>query len=96
MGSQQNSLQSQECMRASEQLEKSERANDVADKLFHARKALRLCPEGADFHASLGDIYLSLGRKKDAQFEYQEALRLDPNNKKAQMSMNSMAATRTY
>jgi hypothetical protein len=48
-----------------------------ADKLYHFRRAIRLCPGKAEFHKMLGDTYTSMGRKLDAEFELGEAQRLE-------------------
>ena len=67
-----------ECMSAFDEAEKARQSQENAEKLFHFRRALRLCPDEALFHNGLGEVYLSLGRRDDAQFEFNEALRLDP------------------
>lgn len=72
-------LDSDECVKAQGEVTKADTKDDVSDKLFHFRRALRLCPENASFHNGLGQLYLSLNRKTDAEFEFNEALRLDPN-----------------
>lgn len=68
-----------ECANAAEEISKAGIATDTADKLFHLRRALRLCPDNADYHNRLGEVYLSLDRKSDAEYEFREALRLEPN-----------------
>jgi len=68
-----------ECGRAHEEVEKAKGVSEPADKLFHFRRALRLCPSNATYHVSLADLYLSLKRRADAEFEYKEALKIDPN-----------------
>lgn len=68
-----------ECGRAQEEVEKAKGVSEPADKLFHFRRALRLCPSNASYHVSLADLYLSLKRRADAEFEYKEALKIDPN-----------------
>jgi tetratricopeptide (TPR) repeat protein len=44
-----------------------------------AERAVHLAPENADFHDTLGRIYLRLGRSEDALAEFQRALELEPN-----------------
>jgi tetratricopeptide (TPR) repeat protein len=68
-----------ECANAAEEVSKAGIATDSADKLFHLRRALRLCPDNASYHNKLGEVYLGLNRATDAEFEFREALRLDPN-----------------
>lgn len=67
------------CTDAQPELQKAESAQDAGDKLFHYRRALRICPEDPDTHVRIGDLYLSLGRKEDALFEYEEAKKLNSN-----------------
>lgn len=78
-GAQINTNGGSECANAADEVTKAGIATDTADKLFHLRRALRLCPDNADYHNRLGDVYLSLGRQADAEYEFREALRLDPN-----------------
>jgi tetratricopeptide (TPR) repeat protein len=73
------SASSQVCTDAKPEVDKAEKAQDVGDKLFHYRRALRICPDDADTHVKIGDLYLSLGRKEDALFEYEEAKKLNSN-----------------
>lgn len=67
-----------ECGKAQEEVDKAKGVAEPADKLFHFRRALRLCPSNASYHVSLADLYLSLKRRADAEFEYKEALKIDP------------------
>jgi uncharacterized protein YcfJ len=71
---------SADCLSAEEEFQQANSKNETPDKLFHIRRALRLCPDDARYHKSLGDVYTSLGRAADAQFEYHEALKLSPDN----------------
>ena len=43
------------------------------------RKALALCPDYAEAHSNLGDVYRNLGRYSEALAEYKVALSLDAN-----------------
>lgn len=70
-------LSSEECTRASAEAARAERAAESADKLFHLRRALRLCPDHPNFHNELGEVYVALQRTQDAEYEFKEALRLD-------------------
>ncbi len=69
---------STECQQAAAEISKSKLASDTSDKLFHTRRAIRLCPQMPSYHQSLGEVYLSLSRKDDAMFEFEEALKYDP------------------
>ncbi len=79
---------SAECQQAQQEADSASSAQDVADKLFHYRRALRLCPGSASFHNGLGEVYISLNRKEDAAFEFQEALKLDPSFSAAQSNLS--------
>lgn len=72
-----------DCNNAEVEVGKATAATDSADKLFHLRRALRLCPDNAPFHIQLGELYLSLNRQEDARYEYNEALRIDPSSEAA-------------
>jgi len=78
-GAQVNGTAGSECANAADEISKAGISTDTADKLFHLRRALRLCPDNADYHNRLGEVYLTLDRKSDAEYEFREALRLEPN-----------------
>ena len=63
----------------------------MADKLFHYRRALRLCPDNALYHNGLGEIYRSLNRLDDAEYEFREALRLDPGFQTARENLSGLS-----
>jgi len=71
-----NTQGSSECGEAQDEVNKANEAIDSADKLFHLRRALRLCPNNSSYHNMLGGLYLKLGRKEDADFEFGEARRI--------------------
>lgn len=81
-----------ECESARTELSQAERAQDNAKKLFHIRRALRLCPNQPEFHNALGEIYLKLGRSSDAEYEFKEALRVDPGFLPAQENLKTLVA----
>lgn len=72
-----------DCLIADGELNLAAKAAASADKLFHQRKALRLCPNSARSHIAIAETYLSLGRRSDAEFELREALRIEPSNETA-------------
>lgn len=80
----------EQCISASEEIDKSSKVSDSADKLFHIRRALRLCPNNAQYHSSLADLYQSMNRVDDAKFEYKEALRLDPTYSAASRALQTL------
>ena len=55
-----------------------ESAVDARDILATAKRALELEPGLADAHAALGQAYHTLGRKRDAETEFENALSIDP------------------
>lgn len=79
-----------ECQVAQQEHSKAARLSDNADRLFHIRRALRLCPNNADFHNSLGEVYLALNRQSDAEFEFKEALKLEPGHTAASGNLKLM------
>lgn len=79
-----------ECQQAAAEVERAQAARDAADKLFHYRRALRLCPNNARYHSGLGEVYLSLNRRTDAEFEFKEALVLDPDESAARRNLTAM------
>jgi cytochrome c-type biogenesis protein CcmH/NrfG len=79
-----------ECSQAAQEIEKSVQVSEPSEKLFHYRRALRLCPSDARYHVNLGDHYRSLNRFADASFEYKEALALDPKNAEAKDRMEKL------
>jgi tetratricopeptide (TPR) repeat protein len=87
-----------DCLSAEEEYTQANGKTEAPDKLFHIRRALRLCPDDARFHASLGDVYKELGRKDDAEFEYSEALKLAPANEevKAKLAASKGVAIEPY
>lgn len=70
---------SEECQQAEEEVTKAGGSKELADKLFHYRRAIRLCPNNAEYHLGLGTVYKSLNRTTDAEFEFREALRINPS-----------------
>jgi hypothetical protein len=64
-----------------------------ADKLFHLRRALRLCPEDPRYHLELAALYRSLGRDGDAIYEYHEVARIDPDNQEASKALKELGSS---
>lgn len=85
-----------ECQQADQEMHKADIAQESADKLFHIRRALRLCPDNAGYHGSLGDVYLKLGRREDARFEFEQALKLDPALHSVRASLASLTEENIY
>lgn len=85
-----NSQPAAGCTNGDEELAKASAATDSADKLFHIRRALRLCPDNAAYHVRLSELYTTMNRSDDATFELQEALKLDPSNSAAKEKLESL------
>jgi tetratricopeptide (TPR) repeat protein len=83
-------LNTPECIQAEGEVGKARESGELADKLFHFRRALRLCPENPAYHNGLGEVYVSLNRRSDAEFEFREALNLNPNFQPAANNLNSL------
>lgn len=81
---------SPECVQAGGEFEKAQSSTELADKLFHLRRALRLCPDNASYHNRLGEVYMALNRRADAEFEFREALRQQPNLASAQGNLKAL------
>lgn len=93
-GRQVSATAARECKDADAEVQKASASLETADKLFHYRRALRLCPDNASYHAGLAEVYVTLNRKDDAAFEYNEALRLDPSLETAQSKLRALKTER--
>ncbi len=80
-----------ECKNAREEVQRAKVLDEPADKLFHYRRALRLCPDVAAFHNELGELYLLLDRAGDAEYEFSQALRIDPSYQPAQINLTKLS-----
>ncbi len=79
-----------DCLIAEGELNLADNASAAADKLFHQRKALRLCPNTARYHIAIAETYASLNRNSDAEFELREALKFEPQNEEAQLKLKGL------
>jgi tetratricopeptide (TPR) repeat protein len=84
------STQSKECKAALAERDLAAEASDNSDKLFHLRRALRLCPHSAPLHHELGKVYASMQRTKDAEGEFQQALEIDPSFNAAKKELGAL------
>lgn len=85
-----------ECQSAAQEVQQARGASETADQLFHYRRALRLCPESPEFHVGLGEVYVQLGRADDAEYEFREALRLDPTYRMAVLKLGELNKPARY
>ncbi len=84
------------CEEGKEAREAAASASDNSDKLFHLRKALRLCPNNAETHYDLGKAYLSMDRAADANYEFKQALSIDPSYQAARESLKDLDQGNTH
>lgn len=89
----QENPQSSSCAEAAGEEQSAQAASENSQKLYHLRRALRLCPSSARFHTELGRVYLAMDRKSDAQFEFNEALKSDSKNQAAQEGLAAATAS---
>jgi hypothetical protein len=83
-------LPSAECKKASKERDLAAQTEEHSSKLFHIRRALRLCPNSAPLHHDLGQLYLSMDRAKDAEDEFKQALIIDPNFSASKRSLSTI------
>ena len=81
---------SAECSEALKERDRANTAQANSDKLYHLRRALRLCPNNAPLHYTLGSVYASMDRRADAESEYKEALKADPSFSLAQKALGDI------
>lgn len=84
------------CEEGKEARQAAANSSDDSDKLFHLRKALRLCPNNAETHYDLGKAYLKMDRAADANYEFKQALSIDPSFKPAQESLKELDQGKTH
>lgn len=78
------------CAESNKVREAAAAAADDSEKLFHLRKALRLCPTSADTHYEMGKTYLNMDRAADANYEFKQALSINPGHKEARQSLEEL------
>jgi tetratricopeptide (TPR) repeat protein len=66
-----------DCELGEQEIKNGDSESESGQKLFHYRRALRLCPDNPKFHYKLGNEYISQKRYTDAETEFKEALKLD-------------------
>ncbi len=66
--------------------ERFEAAQDLDAALIELRSALQLAPKDAGTNARIADVLQRRGQKQDALFYYQEAYRLDPEQRAAKLA----------
>jgi cytochrome c-type biogenesis protein CcmH/NrfG len=92
----QNTTTSEGCQQGKEAREAAANTSENSDKLFHLRKALRVCPNSAETHYDMGKVYLSMDRAADANYEFKQALSINPNYTAAQESLKELDQGKTH
>ena len=62
------------------------------EAVLRYREALGLRPSDAELRVNLGTALAALGRFKEAQPEFEAALRIDPNSQRARQALKAMQA----
>lgn len=86
---------SAECKEALNEKELALASAENSDKLFHLRRALRLCPTNAAFHYELGNTYAAMERTSNAEEEYKQALSIDPSMAAAKNALADLLKNET-
>lgn len=92
----QTTTTSEGCQQGKEARDAATSASDASDKLFHLRKALRVCPNSAETHYEMGKVYLSMDRAADANYEFKQALSINPSYTAAQESLKELDQGKTH
>ena len=81
------------CQEAMGEQQAAQSAAESSQKLYHLRRALRLCPKNASFHSELGQVYLSMERFSEASVEFKQALAVNPNFQAAKNGLKDLEST---
>lgn len=88
-------MNSAECKEALNEKELALAATENSDKLFHLRRALRLCPNSAPLHYELGNTYAAMERTSNAEEEYKQAVTIDPSMAAAKNALADLLKAET-
>jgi tetratricopeptide (TPR) repeat protein len=80
----------QACNRAFSYYEKAQTVKDPRDAASLYRQGLKLCPDDDVAHYELGKILQANGQSKEAQEEFEAALRINPNFMDAKRQLDAM------
>ena len=78
------------CNRAFYAFETAKKAGDSEAAVNSYKDGLSLCPTDDVAHNELGELYMRMGRKAEAAFEFQAALRINPNFSRAQKNLDAV------
>jgi len=82
----------QDCNLAFRDFEKAQEAEDRDQAIALYRKGLRLCPDDDVARYELGKILIAVGRRAEAQEEFEAALRINPDFKSARRELKALEA----
>ncbi|MCS6893019.1 MAG: glycine zipper domain-containing protein [Deltaproteobacteria bacterium] len=71
------------CNEGYEELKKAAEATEFSSKLFHTRRAVRICENFTPGKLALVKLYIDLKRYEDAKFELDNILKTEPDNLEA-------------
>ena len=83
----------QDCNLAFRDFEKAQEAANRDQAIALYRKGLRLCPDDDVARYELGKILIAVGRRAEAQEEFEAALRINPDFKSARRELKALEAT---
>ena len=83
----------QDCNLAFRDFEKAQEAANRDQAIALYRKGLRLCPDDDVARYELGKILIAIGRRAEAQEEFEAALRINPDFKSARRELKALEAT---
>lgn len=78
------------CPEGDAELRRAADATEFSAKLFHTRRAVRLCNNYIPGKLALARLYIELKRFEDAQFELENLLKIDPSNREASELLNKV------
>jgi len=82
----------QDCNLAFRDFEKAQEAANRDQSIALYRKGLELCPDDDVARYELGKIFMAVGRRAEAQEEFEAALRINPDFKSARRELKDLQA----
>ena len=80
----------QDCNQAFRNFEKAQSIKDPVEAISFYRKGLRLCPNDDVAHYELGKLFAKIGQSKEAQKEFENALRINPDFQTARYELEAL------
>ena len=80
----------QDCNQAFRKFEKAQDSKDPLEAVSFYRQGLSLCPDDDVAHYELGKLLAKIGQLKEAQEEFENALRLNPDFQTARNELDSL------